>query len=48
MPAVTLIIDDENLKKLRTLQSKTISQSMSNVSFSRVVNDVLKTGLKNK
>lgn len=48
MPAVTLIIDDENLKKLRNLQSKTIVQSMNNVSFSRVVNDVLKTGLKHK
>lgn len=48
MPAVTLIIDDDNLKKLRNLQSKTIAQSLSNVSFSRIVNDVLKTGLKQK
>lgn len=42
---ITVMIDDENLKKLRNLQSKMIKESNESVSFSRVINKVLKKGL---
>ena len=41
---ITVMIDDENLKKLRNLQSKMIKESNESVSFSRVINKVLKKG----
>ena len=47
MPAVTIIIDEENLKKLRELHAKRLQKSLRNVSFSRVVNEILKKGLRN-
>ena len=37
----TIVMDDEVVKKLRTIQSKKISKSMDHVSFSSVVNDEL-------
>ena len=46
MAIVTVVIDDDILKKLRVLQSKKISSSMKTVSFSKIVNDVLKKGLR--
>ncbi len=43
---ITVILDDEVVKKLRILQSKKISKSVGSVSFSSVVNDELKKILK--
>jgi len=44
---ITIILDDENLKELRNLQAKMIKESRKSVSFSRVINKVVKKGLKN-
>ena len=47
MPLRTTILLDEDLaRKLRSLQSKLILQRKENVSFSRVVNDVLRKDLR--
>ena len=46
MAAVTVVIDDDTMKKLRELHAKRVRKSMKAVSFSRIVNDVLKKGLK--
>ena len=46
MAIVTVVIDDEILKKLRTLQAKKIKSSMKTVSFSKIVNEILRQGLK--
>jgi hypothetical protein len=43
---VTVMIDDEVDKKLRMLQAKLISKSNSSVSYSAVINDLLKKHLK--
>jgi predicted transcriptional regulator len=43
---VTIILDDDLVKKLREIQSKLIKESTSSVSFSRVLNDVVREGLK--
>jgi len=45
--SVTIVLDDENLKELRNLQAKMIKESRKSVSFSRVINEVVKKGLKN-
>ena len=45
--SVTIILNDENLKELRNLQAKMIKESRKSVSFSRVINKVVKKGLKN-
>jgi len=42
---VTIMIDDENHKKLRNLQAKMIKESDESVSFSRVINKVIEKGL---
>ena len=48
---VTIVIDDDLLKKLRDLQAKTIIKNvkagynLSSPSFSRIVNDTLSMGL---
>jgi predicted CopG family antitoxin len=42
---VTIMIDDENFKKLRNLQAKMIKESNESVSFSRVINDIIRKGL---
>ena len=42
---ITIIIEDEIDKKLRLKQGKLIQDSMSPVSYSKVVNQVLKKGL---
>jgi len=44
---VTIIIDDEVNKKIRLLQSKLIQKNKQAISFSRVINDVCRDGLKN-
>ena len=39
---VTIVMDDDNMKKLRLLQAKMIKESEGSVSLSRVINVVLK------
>jgi len=43
---ITVMVDDENYKKLRILQSKLLIQTNSSVSFSRVLNDTINNCLK--
>ncbi|MCH8916150.1 MAG: hypothetical protein IIA82_09975 [Thaumarchaeota archaeon] len=43
---VTIILDDDNDKKLRLRQAKLIRESSKSVSFSRVINDILRKHLK--
>ena len=43
---VTIVIDDDLVRKLRKIQSKKISKTMEHVSFSRVINDELGKVLK--
>jgi hypothetical protein len=45
---ITIILNDELLKKLHEIQAKLIKQSSKSVSFSRVMNDVLRKALKTK
>jgi len=42
---VTVSLDDYLLKKLRQRQSKLITKTTSSVSFSKVLNDVLRESL---
>ena len=44
---ITIVLDDENIKPLRELQSKIISNSTKSVSLSRIINKMIKVGLKN-
>jgi len=39
---VTIVLDDETLVKLRKLQAQKIKQTSKAVSFSAIVNDVLR------
>jgi len=43
---ITVVLDDELVKKLRNLQAKMINKSSKSVSFSRVINEVLRKALK--
>jgi len=43
---LTIMLNSDIAKKLRALQAKKIKESASNVSFSRIVNEVLEKGLK--
>jgi len=43
---VTIVIEDELLKMLHDIQAKLIIDSKAHVSFSGVLNDTLRTGLK--
>jgi len=43
---VTIILDDDLVKKLREKQAKLIKESTKSVNFSRVLNDVLRKSLK--
>ncbi|MHA7647983.1 hypothetical protein [Nitrosopumilus sp. S4] len=45
---ITIMLDDDLVKKLRLKQSQIIQKSSSNVSFSRVVNESLRICLKMK
>ena len=45
---VTVVIDDDLLKKLHDIQAKLIKESKAYVSFSGVLNDTLRTALKSK
>ena len=43
---ITIIIDDDLDRKLRALQAKQIMKSTKNVSFSNIMNQVLRKSLK--
>lgn len=47
MPSrITVMLDDDVVKKLRNKQSKLIQESNKAVSFSHVINETLKENLK--
>ncbi len=43
---ITVVLDDELVKKLRNVQSKKIRKSKKSVSFSSVINEELRKTLK--
>lgn len=43
---ITIMLNSDIVKKLRTLQAKKIKESSSTVSFSRIINEVLEKGLQ--
>ena len=43
---VTIMIDDDLDKKLRLIQAKEITKTSSSISYSQVVNDMLRKQLK--
>jgi len=44
---ISIMIDNNMIKKIRVIQSHRIKQSKKNVSFSHIVDELLKNGLKN-
>ncbi len=44
---ITVVLEDDILKKLRIIQAKQIKDSSVSVSFSKVINETLKKSLKN-
>ena len=45
---ITIMLKDDLIKKLRAKQSKMIQEQTKSVSFSAVIDDVLRTCMKNK
>ena len=45
---ITIILDDDLLKKLHEIQAKQIKDSTKSVSFFRVLNEVVRKSLKKK
>jgi hypothetical protein len=43
---ITVVLDDEIVRSLRQKQAKQIKNSTKSVSFSRVLNETLRIGLK--
>ena len=43
---ITIVLDDDLLKKLREKQAKLIKESVKSVSFSHIVNVTLRKGIK--
>jgi hypothetical protein len=43
---ITIVLDDELAKKIRSIQSKQIKDSVKSVSFSSVINQQLRKALK--
>ena len=43
---ITIMIDDDLDKKLRLIQAKEITNTSSSISYSQVVNDMLRKQLK--
>ncbi len=43
---ITIVLDDNLVKKLREKQANLIKESTKSVSFSRVVNETLRKGIK--
>jgi len=42
---ITIVLDDDLVKKLRDKQAKEIQKKLETVSFSKIVNDILRKGL---
>ena len=45
---VTIMLDDELASKVRKRQAKLIQQTNESISFSRVINDIIRDGTKNR
>ena len=43
---ITLLMDDELVWKLREIQAKLLKKTHKSISFSKVVNDVIRKGIK--
>ncbi|MBS3925599.1 MAG: hypothetical protein KGZ34_02745 [Nitrosarchaeum sp.] len=43
---ITIMLNSDIAKKLRSLQAKKLRESASSVSFSRIINEILEKGLK--
>ena len=43
---ITIMLDDDLLKKLHEMQAKLIKESSMSVSFSRVLNETIRKNLK--
>jgi len=43
---VTIMIDDDLDKKIRTKQAKTIQTTQSSYSYSKVINEILRKAMK--
>jgi len=43
---ITIVLDEDLVKKLREKQAKLIKESTNSVSFSRVVNETLRVGIQ--
>jgi len=43
---ITIILDDDLVTKLRKIQAENIKKSNGSISFSYVINETLKKGLK--
>lgn len=43
---VTIMIDDDNDRKLRTRQAKLITTKQTSYSFSKVINEILRKAMK--
>ena len=43
---ITIMIDEDVIKKLRVIQAKRIKESTKSVSFSQVINESLQKSLK--
>jgi len=43
---ITIMIDEDNDKKLRLIQAKQIAKTSSSVSFSQVLNEAIRKQLK--
>jgi len=44
---VTITIDEKLESKIRAIQAKKISESKKSISFSTVINEIIKNGIKN-
>ena len=43
---ISIVVDDDLDKKLRLIQAKSIQDTVGSVSYSRVMNNTLRKGLK--
>lgn len=42
---ITIVLADDLVKKLREKQAKEIQKKLTSVSFSKIINDILRNGL---
>ena len=43
---ITIVLDDDLVKKLREKQAKKIKESVESISFSRILNETLRKSIK--